>query len=127
MMISFEKWLLNGYEGSKPGIKRIITPWLFLHVLIGFGLAIFVASPLKDLARTVLLPILGILIGLTFAWAGNAQGFIQTQELIEISKRKPGGYIDYIFTYQLSIFIVLACAVLWFFASVDYQIIEICN
>ena len=123
--INFTSWILKGHEGSKPGYKRVLNPWLILHVCIGLLLSCLIETPIQKVSQTILLPMMGVLIGLTFAWAGNAQGFIQSQEIITLSKNKPGGYIDYIFTYQLSILIVLICSGLWGLAAIDFKEIGI--
>lgn len=122
--ISFFTWFLKGFGGSKSGLKRIFDGWLIFHILIGISLAFIIDTPIKDVSRVILLPLMGILIGLTFAWAGNAQGFIQTKEIIEVSKNKPGGYIDYIFIYQFSIFSVLLCTGVWAIAAFDIKQID---
>lgn len=119
--INFTSWILKGYENSKPGYKRVFNAWLILHICIGFLLAFLIETPIQKVSQTILLPMMGVLIGLTFAWAGNAQGFIQSREIIALSKNKPGGYIDYIFTYQLSILIVLVCSGLWGLAAIDFR------
>lgn len=119
--INFGAWLIKGYEGSLPGYKRIVNWWLIFHIVLGIVAAVIIESPIKEVSKAILLPLMGVLIGLTFAWAGNAQGYIQSKEIIEISKHKKGGYIDYIFTYQLSILIVLLCTGLWLLPAIDIR------
>lgn len=69
--------------------------------------------PLREAASTVLLPLVGILIGLTFAWAGTAQALLQTTEIDRLSQHHPGGLEEYVYTYQLAILVVLATLVAW--------------
>lgn len=119
--ISFSIWFFRGIDGSKSGLRRVFDRWFLLHIVVGIALGVFIDTPLKDVSRVILLPLMGILIGLTFAWAGNAQGFIQTKEIIEVSKNKPGGYIDYVFVYQFSIFMVLLCTGFWAVVAFDFK------
>lgn len=130
MKIDFGRWFFHGYDGSPKGYQRIFSgrkniKWLIIHLATGFLLSELVDSPMKEVARVVLLPLIAVIIGLTFAWAGNAQGFFQSKEIIEISKNKAGGYIDYIFVYQLSIFIVLLCSIMWSLLALDYKEINL--
>ena len=68
-------------------------------------------------ANTVLLPLVGILIGLSFAWAGNAQAMLQTREIASLSDYHEGGFAEYVYLYQTAILIILITLVLWGFAG----------
>lgn len=54
-----------------------------------------------------------MLVGLSFAWAGNAQSLLQTQEIDELSKYRKGGLAEFAFTYQAAILAILGCVTLW--------------
>ena len=88
--IGFWLWLLKG-SGGKPGFRRLINLWLIVHVVIGAGLAYVVKVDLATAANTVLLPLVGILIGLCFAWAGNELALLQTSQLSEMTVHQKGG------------------------------------
>jgi hypothetical protein len=114
--ISFWRWLVKG-SGSGPGFRRLINNWLIIHELIGIFLAAIVQVDLQTAASTVLLPLVGILIGLCFAWAGNAQALLQADEIEEMTGFHKGGFVEYVFTYQAAIFAILVTLVAWAFAG----------
>jgi len=111
-LTSFWSWLISG-SGGKPGYRRLLNRWLIGHVLMGLLLALIVKVDLATAANTVLLPLVGILIGLCFAWAGNAQALLQTSELEKFTEYREGGFPEYIYTYQLAIFTILITLVAW--------------
>lgn len=114
--ISFWRWLARG-SGGRPGFRRVLNRWLFLHVMVGLSLASLVKVDLSLAANSVLLPLAGILIGLCFAWAGNAQVLLQADEIEEMAQFHEGGFEEYVFTYQLAIFVILVTLVAWALAG----------
>lgn len=118
MSISFWKWLAKG-SGGKPGYRRLINRWLIFHIGIGALLAYVVRVNLETAANTVLLPLVGILIGLCFAWAGNAQALLQAAEIEEMTRFHEGGFVEYVFTYQAAILAILVALVAWALAGFD--------
>jgi len=110
--MDFWVWLLKG-SGGRPGYRRLIDFWLLLHALIGIVVATFVPVGLETAAKAVLLPLAGILVGLSFAWAGNAQALLQTSEIELLSKHHEGGLTEYVFAYQTAILAILVTLVLW--------------
>ena len=113
---SFWSWFARG-SGGKPGYRRLINCWLIIHIGLGGFLAFVVQVDLQTAANTVLLPLVGILIGLCFAWGGNAQALLQTDELEEMTKFHEGGYAEYVYTYQAAIFAILVTLVAWALAG----------
>ncbi len=111
-LISYWKWLLKG-SGGRPGLQRILNKWLLLHIPVGMGLSLLVSLKLQACANAVLLPLAGILIGLSFAWAGNANALLQTEEIELLSKHHKGGFVEYVFIYQTAILMILVTLVLW--------------
>ncbi len=87
--------------------------WILFHILIGSTLSFVVPVDLSTAASAVLLPLVGILIALAFAWAGNAQALMQSTEIEELAERHVGGFVEYVYTYQLAIFVILITIVLW--------------
>lgn len=116
--ISFWVWFIKGSSG-KPGYRTVINRWLALHVIVGITLAYLVQVDLKEAANSVLLPLVGILIGLSFAWAGNVQALLQTSEIEEMTSRHPGGFDEYVYTFQTAIFIILVTLVAWALAGLE--------
>lgn len=109
-------WFFKG-SGGKPGYRRIVNRWIMIHLLIGFALAVLVKTNLSVSANSVLLPLAGILVGLTFAWAGNAQALIRSGEIGKLSEYHEGGFIEYVYLYQTAILIILVTLVFWGFAG----------
>lgn len=117
-MLSYWRWFLKG-SGAKPGYKRILNKWLLLHILLGIFLSLLVKLNLSNCANTVLLPLVGVLIGLSFAWAGNAQALLQSNEIEELSQYHEGGFIEYVYVYQTAILTILITLVLWGLAGLQ--------
>lgn len=117
-LIKYWTWFFKG-SGSKPGFRRLLNVWMIFHLFMGLIFSFIVPGKLEDIANTVLLPLLGILIGLSFAWAGNAQALIQTTEIEELSKYHKGGFVEYVFVYQTAILAILITLILWAVAGLS--------
>lgn len=81
-------------------------------------MAFLLPVSLREAAISLLLPLAGIFIGLSFAWGGNAQALLQTREIENISDHKPGGFEDYIFTFQAAILLILTTLIAWGVAGI---------
>ena len=108
---SFWGWFFSGRDRS--GWRKFLDRWLVVHASVGFVMAYIVPGDLKTAASTVLLPLVGVLIGLSFAWAGNAQALLQTEEIEQLSDYRSGGFEEYVYTYQAAILVILTSVVLW--------------
>ena len=111
-MVMFWEWLARG-NGGKRGYRRVVNRWLMLHLGVGLALGVLAHDPMKEISRAVLLPLAGVLVGLAFAWAGNAQALLQTEQIHEFSSHRPGGYVEYVYTYQLAILVLLVTLSFW--------------
>lgn len=111
-MSGFWEWFLTRRWGD-PGIAKFRDRWLFIHLAIGILLAWAVPSSLADAARTVLLPLASVFVGLSFAWAGNAHALLQTTEIEKFSDKHPAGVRNYVFTFLAAILTILVTLVLW--------------
>jgi hypothetical protein len=111
-IFSFWYWFFFG-SGGKPGFRRIINFWIIFHIIIGLVLACIVKIDLISCARTVILPLASIFVGLSFAWIGNAYAFLQTEKMEMIAKYHAGGFIEYAYTFQTAILTILISLVLW--------------
>jgi hypothetical protein len=122
--MNYWKWLFKGKtddEGkdNKSGLRRFLDRWLVFHIFFAVVLSYVVPISLKDAANTVLLPLAGIFIGLSFAWGGNAQALLQTEEIRDFTEHHPGGFQEYVFVYQTAILLILITLILWGFAGFD--------
>lgn len=118
-MITYWNWLLKG-SGNGAGIARYCNRWLLFHLLVGIFLAWALPGDLKSAAQDLLLPVAGILIGLAFAWGGNAHALLQTQEIQKLAEHRQGGLEEYVYTYQSAILFLLLTLILWAFAGLGY-------
>jgi hypothetical protein len=117
-LIEYWKWLFV-CESGECGIRRFLDRWLLLHILICVILSFIVPVTLRDAANTVLLPLAGIFIGLSFAWGGNAQALLQTEEIEGMTNYHKGGFQEYVFVYQTAILLILITLILWGLAGFD--------
>lgn len=76
-------------------------------------MTLVVPVSLKDAANALLLPLAGIFIGLSFAWGGNSQALLQTEEVEKLSEYHSGGFVEYAYTFQMAILVIIGTLVLW--------------
>lgn len=112
MKWEFWKWMLRGMK-DKPGYHQLLDRWLFVHVVVGIVVALVVDMPLDKAAQTILLPLAGIFVGLSFAWVGSAQAILQKNEIMALAKHHPDGVQTYVYTFQLAILVILITLILW--------------
>ena len=110
--ISFWKWFIAG-SGAQPGFRRVINRWILIHLGVGVSMAASIPIDLQSAASAVLLPLAGVLVGLSFAWAGNAQALLQTGEIESLSEHHPGGFVEYVYFYSLAILCILITLSIW--------------
>jgi len=105
-------WFWRGTSGS-PGWQSLILEWWVIpHLVIGVGLAWACAdAKLKETATSALLPLAGVLISITFAWATNVQSILQSREWVSI--HEDGGVEDTVFEYLNSILLMIITIALW--------------
>ena len=60
---------------------------------------------------------MAIAIGLSLAWVGNIQALLQEKEIEKLAKHHPDGLQTYVYTFQLSILVILVTAVAWALAA----------
>lgn len=78
-------------------------------MVLGFGLPLSAV----DAARSVLLPLAGVFVGMSFAWVGNAQAILQSEEIERLADQHPGKLEQYVYTYQSAILAILVTLVAW--------------
>lgn len=110
--LDYWHWFFYG-SGDKPGYRRLLNKWILVHLLVGIALSLLVRITLESSAYTVLFPLAGIFVALTFAWAGNTMVLMQSQEMKELANHHPGGFAEYVFIYQTAILVILVTLVLW--------------
>lgn len=107
--LAFWPWLW------RSGLRKLADPYLALHALVGLLLALGVSRHVSQIAQNVFLPFASVLVGLAFAWGGNAMALLQSKELHAIGSHpvNPGAYRDWVFSYQLAILVILVVLVVW--------------
>jgi hypothetical protein len=76
-------------------------------------MAVLLPITLEDAANKVLLPLAGVLVGLCFAWGGNAQTLLQSDEILLMTDQNKGGFRRYAFVYQSAVLLLMVTLVLW--------------
>lgn len=110
--MDFWAWLLGRTERD-AGLRRFLDAWLLLHLFVAAVLTWLVPLPVNEAANTVLLPLAGLFIGLCFAWGGNAQALLQTDEIERLASKHDDGFEVYPLVYQASILVVIIAVALW--------------
>lgn len=116
--ISFWSWFFKKNDG---GLYRIFDYRIIYDLLIGFLLTVFIETSIVNVARTILFPLFGLLIGMTFAWLANATSILQTNEIRKLSEKKEGGIKSYIYIYQTVILVVLTVMSLWSIIAMKFM------
>jgi hypothetical protein len=111
-LFNYWRWFFVG-SGGRPGFRRLIDRWLLVHVAVGILLSLFAKVDLPTAANSVLLPLAAVFIGLSFAWAGNAQALMQSPEIDQLADHHEGGFAEYAYTFQTAILVILVTLVLW--------------
>jgi hypothetical protein len=113
----FWRWFFRGTRGKRPGWRKFLNSWLWVHASVGTAAAVLLHVSLFEAARSVLIPLVGILVGMTFAWVGNAQAIVQTAEIDRLADAQGGGIENYVFTFQSAILAILVSLCLWALAG----------
>lgn len=129
-MMNFWKWFFQGntapnskyFEQSttkRPGILAYWDRWLVFHMSVGIILMFIVPVRINEAAKSILLPLSGIFIGLTFAWGGNAISLMQSEEIDMLANYRPGGLKEYVFKFQSAILVLLITMIAWGLAGLN--------
>lgn len=107
---TYWQWFFARKDG---GLARFADRWLLLHIAVGIVACLAVQQALSDAAKAVLLPLASVLVGLAFAWAGNAQALLRSEEIEDLSKYVRGGFTTYAYAFQTAILAMLVAVSLW--------------
>lgn len=110
-LLGFWSWLIDPAEGG--GRRRWLTWHLVGHLFLGFVLASRFSGELSERARSVILPLAGVLVGLTFAWAATAINIVSTPEFRRAMMGSKAGVRGTANYFQFAILAVLSTTVLW--------------
>lgn len=112
----FWPWFLGG-SGFRGNWRAFLDRWLIVHAVVGVVAAWLVPVPLAEAAKSVLLPLAGVFVGMSFAWIGNALAILQSDELARLVDVSDGGIEDYVHPYQSAILAILVTLVAWGLAA----------
>jgi hypothetical protein len=110
--LSFWVWFFRG-KAQDPGWRRLADRWLAWHVGLGIGLAWLVPLSISEAAKTVLLPLAGVFVGMSFAWVGSAQAIAQSNEIDKLADAQPAGFETYVYPFQTAILGLLVALAFW--------------
>lgn len=123
--MEFWKWFFLGLS-DRSGLQTLfIDRWCIIHIAIGFISAWYIEVCIHDAAQTVLLPLAGIFIGLSFAWAGNTQALLQQKEIREFFLYLPDKIEAHLYTFQLAILVILVTLCAWGLAGLKVFLLPI--
>ncbi|MBN5015947.1 hypothetical protein JY408_02995 [Stenotrophomonas maltophilia] len=122
---TFWHWFFHGVA-KRPGYRRVANAWGLLHLALGGIVAFVVEVDFQELAKSALLPLMAILVGLTFSWAGNVNSIMQTEEVQKFLNEK-GGPLEYVYTFQLCILINIAVITAWCFPLLNLPYLLPCQ
>lgn len=110
--LSFWAWFFRG-RANDPGWRRLLNWWLVWHLALGVSLAWLVPVSIADAANTVLLPLAGVFVGMSFAWVGSAQAIAQSNEIDRLADKQPAGFETYVYPFQTAILGLLVALGFW--------------
>lgn len=114
MRINFWQWLIDDWKAQ---MKLILGDrYVFFHILGALLFGIKIIDPTK-FATTILLPFASIIIGISFAWGGNAVALLSDGALQTIAEQHKKGFENYVYKFLLSILILLGTLVCWLFVA----------
>jgi len=115
---SYWGWFFRG-TGPEPGYRTILNWWLFVHLAVGLIFGALVRVGLREAGSTVMLPLVGILVAVSFAFVGSAQAVMRTGEVRALALYVGGGYAQYIYTFQTCILVILVALIAWGCAALN--------
>lgn len=118
---SFWVWFAVG-TGGRPGWINLVQPWLIVDLVVGLGLGFVADINVLDASRAVLFPLVSIFVAVSVAWAGNAHSLILSREIKSISLRHPGGFVEYVYPFQLGMLVILVTISLWAIAAIGIDV-----
>lgn len=115
--LQFWTWFFRGTSG-KSGLIRVFDRWFLLHIVVAITcLELGETQDLPEMAKNIVLPFSGVLLGMTFAWSGNITALLSTNQLSKLSQYHPEGISVSVYIVQQSILITLSTCILWTFAA----------
>ena len=93
-----------------------------LDICIGFIGGMLLSEDISSFGPKVLIPISGILFGVTFAWVGTATALLSDPLVERVIASTREGIAAYIYRFQLSVLISLVTVVSWGIASAELSV-----
>lgn len=112
---TFWQWMRKG-SGGKPGWRRLINAWNLLDLGVGAFLAYVVEAPIVEVSKVAILLSFGLIIGM-LVLVSPFSSLMRSREVRLVAKHSAGGWLDYVYTYQASIFAALIVPFVWAFVG----------
>ena len=116
MYPDFWRWLTKGLN-ERAGYWSVVNWMLTFDFAIAFFFAVLIEIPVSEFAPRVLVPLSGILFGLTFAWVGTATALLSDTTIEAMAEHNEDGLALYVYKFQLSVLISLCAMVAWGLSS----------
>lgn len=120
--IDFWSWFTGAHssnESSIPGYKRVINEWMFFHSLVGLVLCFLTTGMISNVAKILIIPLSGALVGVTFAWSGNISALVMSSEISDVTKDDEKKFYDYVYTFQLTALVIITTICLWAVSALE--------
>lgn len=114
--LSFWVWFFKGGYNATPGWKRLLSiRSTYICFIIAFFVARITKNPIEDIAASLFLPLIGIFVGLSFAWVDNMLNSLNSPaaKKMALANTESGGYRNYLFVLQNSVFVLLLTLIFW--------------
>ena len=112
MYPEFWKWFFYGLTGP-PGYRSLLSRYIFLDAFVGVFVSLLLSEDLSDFSPKVLVPLSGILVGLSLSWVGTAMALFSDQLIEKMLSDTNDGIAPYIYKFQLSILVSLVVGIHW--------------
>lgn len=117
--LDFWLWFRSGVESS-PGYSAMLTVPAYFYVMMSTVLPVWYKGPLKDISTLAMLPLISLLVGLSIGWVTNALNMSTSPEILMLSRKRVGGYIEYINRFHLALITILTSLIFWFIGATGF-------
>jgi len=115
-MSKYWHWFFRG-EAGRPGYRRLLSHWMWLHISVSVLLALLVPMPLATIGRVILIPAAGTLVATSFAWIATAFPLLQSDELRAVVAEHDEGCTPHVFVFRNAVLVILTTQICWAMAG----------
>lgn len=111
-VVGFWRWLFYLDQQGGRGFYNLLNRWSLIFLLLSIAFAMYSTVDPVGLAKNVVLPATGGLIGLSFAWAGRSSSLLQDREFSAFIIAHGPPIEGYVYSFQLAILSVVIFTVI---------------